>query len=274
MLVYNGLVSNAIHWRYWVEHFRRSFQVVTWNYRGHGPYDGKHDLGRVSIEGFAEDGHAVLAAVGGGPAVIAGLSMGVQSVLEHVRQNPRDAAALVLSCGTCGHPLDRLGGGECVRRVIAGAARGLARVRPLAKALLAPLWATALMREAAYLTGGAHRAWLPPEILDELFQHVRRMQPGVIATIFASYVEHSAEDVLAQVRVPTLIFAGGADELTPPERAHFMAARIADAEVHVVPGHSHLLQLERPDLVHRVVDDWLGRKGLVQAAPITLASPP
>jgi pimeloyl-ACP methyl ester carboxylesterase len=262
MLLYNGLVSNGCHWRFWVEHFRQRRAVISWDYRGHGPYEGDHDLRRVSIQGFAQDGHEVLTAAGGPPAILCGISMGVQVALEHLRHHPGDASALILLCGTYGHPLNRLGVGPLGRRFLAQVARGLSRLGPVASAILAPFLGTPLGRELAYLSGGASRDHLPPGFLDELFAHVRRIQPRVVGAIAASWITHSAEDLLDKVRVPTLLFAGGADQLTPPALARTMQARIPDAELRVVEGHSHLLQVERPDLVHQHVDEWLARKGL------------
>src|SRR4051812_37450022 len=89
MLLYNGLISGSVHWRYWIQHFARRFAVISWDYRGHGPgslYGGRHAPDTLSIAGFARDGHAVLAAAGGGPALVCGISFGVQVALEHVRQ--------------------------------------------------------------------------------------------------------------------------------------------------------------------------------------------
>ena len=257
MLLYNGLVSDALHWRFWIEHYARRFSVISWDYRGHGPYDVPRELDAVSIEGFARDGAAVLAAAGGGPAILAGISMGVQAALEHARQRPGDVRGLALLCGTYGHPLDRLGAGPGGRRAAATAARMLFAVAPLARGLMTPLIATGIAREMAFLTGGARRDSLPRGILDELFAHVRRMHPRVIGTIFASWVHHSAEEALPEIAAPAIIFAGGMDQLTPPALAEVMASRMPRATLRVVPGHSHLLQLERPELVHREVDGWL-----------------
>jgi pimeloyl-ACP methyl ester carboxylesterase len=262
MLIYNGLVSSGFHWRHWVEHYRKSYAVISWDYRGHGPYEGRHDLGRVSIPSFARDGHEVLAAAGGPPAILCGISMGVQVALEHLRHHPRDASALILLCGTSGHPLNRLRVGPLGRRFLAWVARKLSTLRPVASAILAPFLGTRLGRELAYLSGGARRGYLPPEFLEEIFAHVRRIQPRVVGAITASWITHTAEDLLDKVPVPTLIFAGGADQLTPPVLARTMKERIPDAELWVVDGHSHLLQVERPDLVHRHADEWLARKGL------------
>jgi len=257
LLIHNGLVSSVVHWRFFVPHFAARRAVITWDYRGHGGGPPPRDLGSCRVDGFADDGHAVLAAAGAAPAVVTGLSFGVQVALEHYRRHPDDVRALVLICGTYGHPLDRISASPQLRRAMAGAARAFGRGGRLARALLAPSAGTPLGRELAYLTGGAHRSTCPRDALDEIFAHVAGMSPAVIGAAVASYFEHSAEDVLPGISVPTLIIAGDRDQLTPVTVAERMCAAIPDARLVVFPGHSHLQQLEKPRELHAAVDAFL-----------------
>jgi pimeloyl-ACP methyl ester carboxylesterase len=257
ILVHNGLVSSIGHWRYFVPHFAARHTVVTWDYRGHGGSAAPRDLATCSVGRFAEDGHAVLEASGVGPALVAGLSFGVQVALEHYRRHPGDVRALVLICGTHGHPLDRISGTALVRRATAGAARAFARSGPLGRALLALGSRTPIVRELAYRTGGAHRELCPREVLDDLFAHVAGMDPRVVGAVFASYVEHSAADMVPDIRVPTLIIAGDRDQLTPLSIAEEMHRLVPGSRLVVFPGHSHLVQVERPGDVHAAIEEFV-----------------
>ncbi len=261
ILVHNGLISSVGHWRYFVRHFADRHAVITWDYRGHGGAPAPGDLGSCCIDRFADDGHAVLHAAGRAPAVVAGLSFGVQVALEHYRQHPGDVRALVLICGTHGHPLDRISRSPALRRAMAEAARAFGRSGRLGRALLAPSARTPLGRELAYLTGGAHRDQCPREVLDDLFAHVAGMDPRVIGAIVASYFEHSAEDLLPDIAVPTLIIAGDRDQLTPLPVAEKMHRLIPGSRLVVFPGHSHLVQVEKPGEVHAAIDAFLGELG-------------
>jgi pimeloyl-ACP methyl ester carboxylesterase len=119
-----------------------------------------------------------------------------------------------------------------------------------------------LARELAYLSGGAHREACPREVLDGVFQHTASMDPQVAGRVVASYFEHSARDVLASVRVPALVMAGDRDELTPVACAERMQQAIHDARLVVYPGHSHLVQVERPEDVHTEIDHFLDEKNI------------
>jgi len=257
ILVHNGLVSSVGHWRFFVPHFAANHAVVTWDYRGHGGAAAPRDLSSCSIARFAEDGHAVLGAAGLGPAVVAGLSFGVQVALEHYRRHPADVRALILICGTAGHPLDRVSPSATVRRGLAAAARGFGRTGPLGRAVLTLSAKSRIAREVGYLTGGAHRELCPREVLDDLFAHVAAMDPRVVGAVVASYLEHSAADVLPDVQVPTLIIAGDRDQLTPVPVAEEMHRQITGSRLVVFPGHTHLVQVERPREVHAAIDEFL-----------------
>ena len=259
ILTVHGLVSSVEHWPFFDEHYRRTHRVVSWEFRGHGGRP-MPEVATVSVEQFADDAYAVWRAARVPPAITVGLSFGVQVALEQWRRHPDSIRALVLICGTAGHPLDRLSSAAALRRGATQLVRGLARARPLAWPLLAALrsrpgsW---LARELAFVSGGAHRASCPREVLDALFAHVGSLPPALIAATVAAYLEHDAFDVLPTITVPTLIIAGDRDELTPVETAERMQRAIRGSQLVVFPGHSHLVQVEQPAAVHTAIDRFL-----------------
>jgi pimeloyl-ACP methyl ester carboxylesterase len=255
--LHNGLVSSIVHWPFFLAHYAPRRPVITWDYRGHGGAPAPRDPASVTVECFADDAHVVATSATSGKKIVAGLSFGVQVALEQFRRHPEDVAALVLICGTFGHPLDRVSTAAAVRGALARMMRGFGRTGSFARALLERASRSSLPRELTYLTGGAHREHCPPEILDGLFAHVAAMDPRVIGAVVASYLEHTAREVLPLVSVPTLILAGEADQLTPVSLAELMARTIPGARLVTFPGHSHLVQVELPDQVHAAIDDFL-----------------
>jgi pimeloyl-ACP methyl ester carboxylesterase len=63
--------------------------------------------------------------------------------------------------------------------------------------------------------------------------------------------------MLKDIRCPTLVLVGEADELTPPDRAVEMANGIAGARLVTVPDCGHLSPIERPDAVTHALLEWL-----------------
>jgi pimeloyl-ACP methyl ester carboxylesterase len=259
MLTTHGLVSSDHHWMFFTPHFARARPVVSWEYRGHGGQPVPRDR-HVSVAQFADDAHAVWHASGAAPAVVVGLSFGVQVALEVWRRHRQAVRALVLICGTPGHPLDRVSSSGALRGGATRLFRRLGHQRLLAGGMLGVLRTRAgrrLARELTYLSGGALRDACPPEVLEGLFGHVAGLDPELFGNLIAAYLEHTAEDMLATIRVPTLILAGDRDQLTPVATAERMQRAIPGSQLVVFPGHTHLVQVECPEAVHATVEAFL-----------------
>jgi len=67
--------------------------------------------------------------------------------------------------------------------------------------------------------------------------------------------------MLPEIRCPTLVIVGDADEMTPPKLAEEIAGGIPAARLVVVPDCGHLTTLERPDDVNAALVAWLEGKG-------------
>jgi 3-oxoadipate enol-lactonase len=62
---------------------------------------------------------------------------------------------------------------------------------------------------------------------------------------------------LGVIRVPTLCVAGELDKSSPPEIVAAIAERIAGARFVVISGAPHMLFIEQPKAVARVIGDFL-----------------
>lgn len=77
---------------------------------------------------------------------------------------------------------------------------------------------------------------------------------------------------LRRINAPTLVAVGEADQLTTPEHACEIAAAVPGARLHRVAGAGHMLTMEQPQAVNRLLLDWLdgldGLCGLEAARPV------
>ena len=97
-----------------------------------------------------------------------------------------------------------------------------------------------------------------------LVEVIRRMgaQVGVAGYLRqqeANIARPDSRPTLRDIRCPTLVVVGDADQLTPPDRAQEIAAAIPGAELLIIPECGHLSTLERPEPVTRALRRWLGR---------------
>jgi pimeloyl-ACP methyl ester carboxylesterase len=68
-------------------------------------------------------------------------------------------------------------------------------------------------------------------------------------TMLENAGEHTAEDLLETIGVPTLVIAAERDTFTPPELAAQMAERIPGGELFVLRGGSHAAVIEQPEAI-------------------------
>jgi len=63
--------------------------------------------------------------------------------------------------------------------------------------------------------------------------------------------------ILGKIKCPTLVVVGDEDQLTPPDLAVEMAEGIAGAQLEVITDCGHMSSMERPDVVTKLLKDWL-----------------
>jgi pimeloyl-ACP methyl ester carboxylesterase len=64
---------------------------------------------------------------------------------------------------------------------------------------------------------------------------------------------------LSIIRCPTTFICGGSDARTPPSLHYDMARDIPSASVSVIPSSGHFTMLQAPEVVVRLVREWLAR---------------
>jgi pimeloyl-ACP methyl ester carboxylesterase len=71
-----------------------------------------------------------------------------------------------------------------------------------------------------------------------------------------TYYEAQGTSHLAAITAPTLIVAGD-DDFVAVEHLEAMRTALPDGQLAIVPGTSHGLPLEKPELVSRLIFDFL-----------------
>ncbi|MCS6798119.1 MAG: alpha/beta hydrolase [Myxococcota bacterium] len=262
VLLANGLGGSWMAWRRQIEHFAGRLRFVSWDYRGlyrSGP-PARPDA--IGVLDHVRDALHVLDAEGIDRVVVVGWSMGVQVGLELFRRVPERVAGLVLANGVPGRPWAELaGGGPIVQRSVPwllGAARAV------------PGWTQRITQRVVRwpeLVSWAKRLGLAAPTLDDALWHelarsFADLDMRVYLGILERLGEHDATDVLAAVDVPTLVICGEHDRFTPPRAAERMARAIGGAELLVVPGGTHYVAVEYPELVNLRIEKFLAERGL------------
>ena len=101
----DGIGCDGFIWRYLVDELRSRGRVIHLHMRGHGKSASPTELDHLHIHHLADDWSVLLAAERKNQTVVLGHSMGVQVALELWNRHPHHVGAMVLMCGSYGHPV-------------------------------------------------------------------------------------------------------------------------------------------------------------------------
>ncbi|APR79883.1 Alpha/beta hydrolase fold-1 precursor [Minicystis rosea] len=259
----NGLGGTWLAWRGQIEYLADRCRFLTWDYRGlYGSRRPSNDADDAyGVDRHVQDLHAILAAEKIERVALVGWSLGVQVALETFRRAPGRISGLVLINGTYGRPLDTLTPLPGVGAVIPPILDVLRRAHPLA---------TRVTRRTLGRPGAA--AWLKrlgivgkaldDEVLAELIEALGELELEPYFRLLKAAGDHDAARVLGSINVPALVIAGDRDPLTPRPLAQQMARRIPEAEILVVPGGTHYVPVEYPDLVSLRIERFFRDHGI------------
>ena len=95
--------------------------------------------------------------------------------------------------------------------------------------------------------------------------------------VFAKFIEmvqrepHIALDDLARISAPTLVLVGD-DDMVMLEHTAGLFRTIPGSELAVIPGTSHAAMMEKPELVNRLILDFLENEPVATMLPIRRAA--
>jgi pimeloyl-ACP methyl ester carboxylesterase len=253
----NGVLCSYGYWVYFRHFFRNRSQVVVWDYRGHGGSELPTHLSRISIASYCHDLKSVLDRLEIQKAVLLGHSMGVQVILEFYRRHPDRVAALIPVCGTYAHPFRTLFGMGWLEEVLPPALRAGERHADTIARVLKPLLRSRIPDPLARLSGGINWYLCPVEIMEDYFGHIASLDFRMAGRALLAMDDHTAEDVLGTIEVPTLVVAGEEDRITPLWVMEKIWQVIPGAEHVIIPKGTHTALVENPLLMNLRIELFL-----------------
>jgi pimeloyl-ACP methyl ester carboxylesterase len=231
-------------------------KLVFWDHRSHGR-SGRSAPERATIDQLGHDLRAVLDATAPrGRVVLVGHSMGGMTIMALADSHPELFGERVVGVALLSTSTGKL----------TQAAFGLpAVVTPVGTRVLP--WLTRGIRKQPKVFERGRRlgtdlaflatrryAFGAKDVSPALVEFVERMTAAtpvdVIAEFYDTFVDHdklAALGVLGDVE--TLVLVGSKDLVTPPDHSSVMAEAVPDAQLVVVEGAGHMVQLERAPLV-------------------------
>src|SRR5215208_2390387 len=227
-------------WAPQVEALAGTYQVIVPDLRGFGAARDQA-VSEAGMDLLADDLLRLLDDRGLDRVVLGGLSLGGYVALAFMRRHADRVSGLVL--------LDTKAtadGDQARADRLKMAERVLAEGNDFVPEVMLPKLLGETTRE--------HR----PEVVSRVAALIREQTPQAIAGAQWGMAARAATtDVLASVKVPTLVVTGEEDAVTGPEVGRDLAAGIPGARFLLVEEAGHLANLEQPEIVNEALLDFL-----------------
>ena len=241
----HGFLCSHEDWKFQVKELQRNHEVVACDLRGHGSTPGRPQ--ECSIEHYGGDVAALVNNLELLNPILVGHSMGCRVVLEANRIAPERVGGIVLVDGS------RFGAGD------ADAAEAAARAQIERTGYAA--WAESLFRQMFFQSTPA---------TERLVARAVRQSAEIGAALWPRSVRWDAgtlEAALAAVRAPVLAIQTTTRDPQSGKRGPLKAGqttpwldllrtRIPTCRVEILPGLGHFPQLEAPERVNRLIEEF------------------
>jgi pimeloyl-ACP methyl ester carboxylesterase len=261
-LFVNGLACPSFYWDSMREAFRGRATLVSFDLKGHGASGAARTREGATIEGCARDAALALDEAGVERAVVFGFSMGCQVALEMSRHHAPRVGGYVLALGAYERPFGTLLHGKFgpLPKALIGTAPAplVGASMKLGKtAMKLPVFHKLAQRTSMVGHQTSHAQMAP------FYAHMGDIDPTTWLGLARSAAEHSAADLLASVRAPSLVITGGRDTLTPPSIGRAMAAGIPSAEYLEIASATHTGLLDESTAIIGATHRFLARHDFV-----------
>lgn len=221
-------------WRPLIDALPATRRTLAIDFRGWG--QSEKSVEGHTLAGYADDVQALLADRGITDYVIVGHSMGGKVAQLIASRRPAGLRGLALAAPATPTPL------ALPPEVLAGFASVYDTRESIEDALGNMLVATPL----------------PARLHEQVIEDSLAGAPAAKAAWPFAISQEDISIAIPRINVPVLVVSGGEDKVDPTETLKAKLLPLLDrSELRILPGHGHLLPLEAPLELARVLDAWL-----------------
>ena len=214
-------------------------RVISPDLRGFG--ESGLSSGTASMDIYADDIVALMDHLGIDKAVVGGMSMGGYVLLNLLDRYPDRIAAPVFIVTKAGGDDDA---GKARRTALAEACR-VQGILPVAEAFRDLLFAPETLTDN-------------PELVDEVFGWVNATDPkGAAAALIAMRDRKDCVALLGSISQPALVIGADQDRAAPVENSRIIAEGLPDAELCILHGGGHMVNMEQPAGFNEAILEFL-----------------
>ena len=233
----HSLACSTRMWDGQIAAFKDRYRVLVYDTRGHG--QSAAPKGQYTLEGLADDLHALLHHLKIQKPHFVGLSMGGMIGQTFALKYPGVLGSLTLADTTSRYPAEAV-----------------------------PMWQdrirTAEAKGMQALVQATVERWFTAGYRDSHPEDVKKISSQILATPVAGYAGccHAIPKInvtgrLKELSLPALVICGEQDPATPPAMAQDIVKNLPGARLALIPQAAHLANLEQPDAFNRALGGFL-----------------
>lgn len=264
MICSNGVGVGTFFWKYICAQYADRFQILLWDYRGHGESDrdSARVLEDISIRRHAQDLETIYHTLfpQNPNIILVGHSMGCQVALEFHRRNPSIASALILILGAAGQSLETFADSPYSKHVFRLVHRTMRKIGSRTNRITRFLLQSRLAWPFTQKMALVDPYYTSKEDFAPYLTHIASMDILVFLAAAWECQVHNAWESLKSIIIPTLIIAAEDDPFFPVSVMRKLHDCIADSEFLVLSGGSHAAIIEQPETINYRLDRFFSER--------------
>lgn len=97
----------------------------------------------------------------------------------------------------------------------------------------------------------------PPELIQMASQRLAETRHSVLHADLIACEAFDLEERISEINQPTIIIVGEQDKMMPVRYSHILSNSIPHAQLEIIPGAGHMVMLEQPQVVSRILLQFL-----------------
>lgn len=240
LILIHGFPLSRKMWRPQAEALAKAgCRVIAPDLRGCG--ESGLPSGPVNMDTYGDDIVALMDHLGIDKAVVGGMSMGGYVLLNLLERYPQRVAAPIFMVTKAGGDDDA---GKLRRTALAQLCRAQGSL-PVAEAFRNLLFAPETLNDK-------------PELVEEVFGWMRATDPeGAAVALLAMRDRKDCIPLLGSFSQPALVIGADQDQAIPVENSRFIAEGLPDADLCILHGGGHMVNLEQPTGLNQAILEFL-----------------
>lgn len=252
-----GIACLLNHWRYQIEHFSKSFQVISFDLRGHHQSGTPMDPTELTLKAIGKDITCLLRTLGIKRAHFVGHSFGAPAMLSAYQEAPSTFKSLTFVNGFSKNPISGMFGLDVVEPIFYFIKSQFEKNPTLWNAFWRAAVDNQLSMFLSTIAGGFNFNLTSFKDIEIYAKGVSQIPLEVFLPLFEDMMKFNGDHIAASIDKPALIIGGQKDMVTPQKFQNDLHALIRDSQLITIPYGSHCCQLDFPDYLNLKLQEFL-----------------